>query len=1212
MDNPRHATGPVRPSARKREKKASSKPYARPEGKASTTTVAKPGIQHSDSQTSLFGGLKSVFKSFFSSGDAEGSLSKRTERSDDPDRTRSVDGDFATDSEDDVSGGDSFSNGPKRNDSDEQGKRSLPSPEHAQPSSKRLRRASPPTRNGMNNSMSLGYAGPSLASLARSQGIKRSGTLLDLDLRKSRPAPAQGSNAAWSPWTEQAEAHERKARTTTTTTTGFARSGSIGYGLHAVAASPLRPQTSSLFAPHASPARTSRAVLQPLKSASLIRRSPSLPLGPRAHHGAGAMRDPYTRRETTALASSPVTAHHVPRRWQDDLERQASPAVRGRLPRDSSVLSGMSELVVREPTARPRDSVGKAEMFETQHRSEAERILANLSSMRSGASAHNTVGGLSASFSSRTLRKQIAIPAASDRRESVSEFSTATGTMGLGLMRRARETEGESVMVSPYGKRRARGKIQVVESEESEEDKDKENRMSPTPVREPSRKPSASPASSARADPATFPEPAVNPVPKPLPVAFSPSAKNLPSAAAARAKTSSLRAKTTMTTRKHTSAAGSRQGSRFSALDDDDEEDADDYSLDIADLEAAAQKRDTQAGTSAFSAAPKITGPMDLFAPKPSPADKPGPVEVSSKSDAPSGIKQAPGFLNVKVDHKPRASSPLKAMIVPSPESNKASPSTASQSQPSDSAATPALGATPPALNFFAPPSEPKESAPAGKPFSFGLGKPSAPASGSTTTTSSAFSFGTPAKTVETQDSTTPAGPAPATSFSFKPAEKAPPPAASGFSFGAPSASGPPSLFSAADKPSAPPVLAAPAEPKGVAPPKSNLFNFSAPAPASAAPAIAPAVASSLPTGNPFAAAPSTTASTPADKPSSSTTNSFSFGNVPGTATPAEPKAPASTPAPSLFGATGATPAPSTPAFNFGSPAPSAPTSTSKSSFTFGGPTEAPKPASSAFTFGSTPSASAEAPKPAAATFTFGSTSSAPTPAEAPKPASSSAFTFGSTNSAPAVAEAPKPASSSAFTFGSTTAPAPAASEKPASCTFNFGSSATPAPAAAATPAFGGFGVGASTPSAAPSTSFNFGSTAPSFGAPAPATTGFGAPSASTSFGAPPASSAPVFGGFGSVATPTPPTSASTFNFGAPATPVANSPFNFGAAPAAPAAQASAPSFGGFSAPSPAFGAREATATPPPVFSMGADNAPGSPGAAGRRIRGIPKRVKKP
>jgi hypothetical protein len=41
MDNPRHATGPVRPSTRKREKKASSKPYARPEGKASTTTVDK-------------------------------------------------------------------------------------------------------------------------------------------------------------------------------------------------------------------------------------------------------------------------------------------------------------------------------------------------------------------------------------------------------------------------------------------------------------------------------------------------------------------------------------------------------------------------------------------------------------------------------------------------------------------------------------------------------------------------------------------------------------------------------------------------------------------------------------------------------------------------------------------------------------------------------------------------------------------------------------------------------------------------------------------------------------------------------------------------------------------------------------------------------------------------------------------------------------------
>lgn len=95
--------------------------------------------------------------------------------------------------------------------------------------------------------------------------------------------------------------------------------------------------------------------------------------------------------------------------------------------------------------------------------------------MRTGA-ASNTTGGLSASFSSRTLRKQIAIPAPSDRRESLVPDLTTGGT-GLGLIRRARETEGESVMVSPYGKRRGRGKIQVAESEESEqEDKETEAR----------------------------------------------------------------------------------------------------------------------------------------------------------------------------------------------------------------------------------------------------------------------------------------------------------------------------------------------------------------------------------------------------------------------------------------------------------------------------------------------------------------------------------------------------------------------------------------------------------------------------------------------------------------------------------------------------------------------------------------------------------------
>lgn len=352
----RHATGPVRASARHREKKASSKPYARPEARATTTTTTSGkhgGMPRSDSQTSLFGGLKSVFKSFFSGGDGAESSRRTEERSDDPDRTRSVDGDFGTDSEDETEG-ESFSNEPKRNGIDT-GKRGVSSPEHAQPSSKRLRRASPP-RAGMNSSMSLGYAEPSLSNLARSQGIKRSGTLLDLDLRKSRPTASD--NAAWSPWTEQPVAHERKARASGTT--GFARSGSIGYGLHA--ASPLRPASASLFAPNASPARASRAVLHPLKSASLIRRSPSLPLGPRVGRQPGAMRDPYVRRETTALASSPVTASHIPRRWQDDAEREASPKVKGRMARDSSVLSGMSELVVRQPT-RARESIGTSEMF---------------------------------------------------------------------------------------------------------------------------------------------------------------------------------------------------------------------------------------------------------------------------------------------------------------------------------------------------------------------------------------------------------------------------------------------------------------------------------------------------------------------------------------------------------------------------------------------------------------------------------------------------------------------------------------------------------------------------------------------------------------------------------------------------------------------------------------------------------------------------------
>lgn len=311
-------------------------------------------------------------------------------------------------------------------------------------------------------------------------------------------------------------------------------------------------------------------------------------------------------------------------------------------------------------------------------------------------------------------------------------------------------------------------------------------------MRETSRKPSASPAPQERPDAASFPEPTKKAIPKPLPVAFSPSAKNLPSAATARAKTSSLRAKTTMTTRKHTSAAGSRQGSRFSAMDDEDEDERDGYSLDLAELEAAAEKREQQGATSAFSSAPKITGPMDLFAPKAPVAEKVTPTaDASTKNDAPTGMKQAPGFLNVKVDHRPRASSPLKAMVVPSPESNKTSSASGSQASESASPAFAFAKPAAPTSNLFAP-TQPKEGSSDGKPtFSFGLGKPSAPAPASDSTSS--FSFGTPGKTAETQESTTPFGPAPSSTFSLKPAEKTQPPAASTFSFGAPSnASGPP------------------------------------------------------------------------------------------------------------------------------------------------------------------------------------------------------------------------------------------------------------------------------------------------------------------------------------------------------------------------------------------------------------------------------------
>lgn len=287
-----------------------------------------------------------------------------------------------------------------------------------------------------------------------------------------------------------------------------------------------------------------------------------------------------------------------------------------------------------------------------------------------------------------------------------------------------------------------------------------------------------------RPDPSSFPSPPTKTLPKPLPIAFSPSAKNLPSAATAarsKATASSLRARTTMTTRKHTSAAGSRHGGRFSALDDDEpEEEEGGYNLDLEELERAAEKRSA-------TSAPRIQGPMDLFAPKVTPAEN-----APTRTEQPT-VKQAPGFLNVKMDHKPRSSSPLKAMVVPSPESNKASSSAGSQQ--GEETPAPAFSFAKPARDDVPKPSFSFTSSTAEKPatekpsFGFGLGKPSS------TPSAPSFSFATPAKPTDAQqNSTTPAEPVPSTitSFSFNPAEKTEAPKAPSFSFGAPSGSGPP------------------------------------------------------------------------------------------------------------------------------------------------------------------------------------------------------------------------------------------------------------------------------------------------------------------------------------------------------------------------------------------------------------------------------------
>lgn len=97
-------------------------------------------------------------------------------------------------------------------------------------------------------------------------------------------------------------------------------------------------------------------------------------------------------------------------------------------------------------------------LAETQHKTEAERILATLSNMRTSSGTP----GLSPSYSSRTLRKQISIPAPSEHVRTMPGDPLLPG-LALGQLKRAREVEG-SVMVSPYGKRR---RPQRGESEEA-------------------------------------------------------------------------------------------------------------------------------------------------------------------------------------------------------------------------------------------------------------------------------------------------------------------------------------------------------------------------------------------------------------------------------------------------------------------------------------------------------------------------------------------------------------------------------------------------------------------------------------------------------------------------------------------------------------------------------------------------------------------------
>ncbi|BFZ62085.1 hypothetical protein YB2330_003164 [Saitoella coloradoensis] len=514
--------------------------------------------------------------------------------------------------------------------------------------------------------------------------------------------------------------------------------------------------------------------------------------------------------------------------------------------------------------------------------------------------------------------------------------------------------------------------------------------------------------------------------------------------------------------------------------------------------------------------------------------------------------------------------------------------------------------------------------------FSFGAPKmDAAPAAPNTASTTPTFAFGGAAVAPAAEKKDAPAA-APVPTFSFgaasKSAEDKPAaPAASSFAFGAPV----PKPAEEPKKDNSPafgfgaPVVA-PAESTNkrsadsdepAAKKSTGGFSFSNTSTISPFGAVNGVGTADAAKPSPFAFGAPKTDAAPA---AASTTPTFAFGST--AAAKSEEKKDAAPAAGGLFGAS--TAAPAAGAFNFGAAPAAAPAKPAAAapSFSFGAPaatsaTEAPKPAAGGFNFGA-PAAAAPATdaakplifgsstttvadsKPASGLFgstttagTGGSTlfgSTAAPGAEAPKPAfggfgsttsaapaSTGGFAgFGQSNTAPAPAAAP--ASGGSFTFGSntgSTTPAFGATNS-APATNVFGQSTTAAPAAPA--ATGGFGFGANNNNALAAGGFNFGANNAAPGTPVVQAAGF-------NFNAP-GSPAPVPAatgfGFGNNAAPQSPAPAAAqpFAFGTPASAPANGGFQFGAGTPAQPQQPQTPGGGS-------------------MFQFGGPNTPGTPGA---------------